>query len=607
MEEAFILSDFSLYMKNLIQELKIPEKNIISLQTFGTESELHDWTKQLFMDNKIDKLIIPISIPTDKEINTEGLKIALHIRLNYELNLFQRLIPIILLSDFNVEKILAKFDFDSDNNPQYLLFTKGIYLSSFDIEEISNTVEKAEPCQPKNYQKQVLKKLKIFPKASTGKHSISNAWGCYKLVQVTGFRDVIFEHDAISGHLKNLYSKYLICYNDTFTQEKRIDLAPIKCNGKKILFIDDQTDEGWGILMKNIFKSAENNFVFIDSAEYKNKETKQFHNFEGFLTKCRFHIGNDWDLIIIDLRLNPEKEDIDNEIVKPDEFSGYKLIDEFLNENEGYQIMVSTASNKIWNINAALERGVSSYYIKESPEFNYSVNETKNHFENFKTDVQKCFNRSYLRDIYKDLKQIYLTIDNLPAITYNKDFKESLKNQLDLSYYLLSMASKNDSSSTNCLSSEKTKGEKQFGYAFISLCIIIEIINNEFITQTTDNKWEIKDCGNLLDWKWDDKSSKYINSGVYNNVNKPPEWQKFAGIYFQKWKRTDDHNFIKQLYLLINKRNGFVHNDKSILDKQDKNGNFLNHDIFSKKAYEDLFLYVKDIIGYLQSTTTAHI
>ncbi|MEA1981203.1 MAG: hypothetical protein U9N54_09545, partial [candidate division Zixibacteria bacterium] len=482
MEEAYIVSDYKPFIKGVIEQLIFSEDHIFSLPTFENESQIHDWITHLFKENKIEKLIIPVSIPTDNPINTEGLKIALHIRLNYELSINQRLIPIILLSDFNAEVILRKNNFDSDNNPQNLLFTKGIYLSTFDTEEIKNTIEVAEPCLPKDYHIQVLNKLKILQKASTGKHSIVNAWGCFKLAQVAGLREEIFSHNAISLYLKTLYAKYLICYNDTFKQDVFIDLKPIKCGKKKILFIDDQADEGWAVLMKSIFKSAGSDFVSIDSAKYKNKETKLFHDFDGFYSECQSHIGKVWDLIIIDLRLNPEKEDIDNEMMKPIEFSGYKLIDEYLKANEGYQIIISTASNKIWNINAALERGVSSYYIKESPEFNYSISETKKHFYNFKNDVQKCFKRSYLRDIYKDNQQLFLNLNsNSPS-----NFVNEIKNQLPLAYSLLNDA----------------KTDIQFAYAYISLYMIIEIINNEYYTKTSDDKWEILGVGNLLDWKW---------------------------------------------------------------------------------------------------------
>lgn len=438
MKGTYILSDYKLFIKRIIEQLKFNENHIFSLPTFENESNLHDWITQLFKDNKIEKLIIPVSIPTDIPANTEGLRIALHIRLNYELSIEQRIIPIILLSDFNAEVILRENNFDPNNNPQNLLFTNGVYLSSFDTKEIKNAIEKAESCSPEDYHIQILNKLKILQKASTGKHSIANAWGCFKLAQVAGLREEIFTHDAISHHLKTLYAKYLICYNDTYKQDVLIDLKPIKCIGKKVLFIDDQADEGWSVLMKSIFKSAGNDFVSVDSAKYKNEETKLFHDFDGFYSECQSHIGKDWDLIIIDLRLNPEKEDIDNEMMKPTEFSGYKLIDEFLKENAGYQIIVSTASNKIWNINAALERGAASYYIKESPEFNYSIGETKKHFDNFKSNVRKCFESSYLIDIYLKtilLKKTTLISKNNDSYRF-KQLKQTIKQNLDTAFIL---------------------------------------------------------------------------------------------------------------------------------------------------------------------------
>lgn len=453
MKEVFILSDYTPFMKELIKQLGVPENRTVSLPSFENESDWHDWTTQLFKNNSINKLVIPVSIPTDNPINIEGLKIALHIRLNYELTLSQRLAPIVLLSDFSIENILVKNNFDTDNNPQNLLFTKGIYISSFDNGEIIKTVENAEQCSPEDYQKQVLNKIKILPKEGRT-HSNTNAWGYFKLAQVTGLSDEAFKNKAISDRLKSLYSKYLICYNDAFTQEKRIDLNPIKCNGKKILFIDDQADEGWGALMKNIFKGAGNNFVFIDSAKYKNSETRLFHDFDGFLSECRSHIGKDWDLIIIDLRLNPEKEDIDKENIFPTEFSGYKLIDEFLNENEGYQIIVSTASNKIWNINAALERGAFSYYVKESPDFNYSISETNKHYENLKNDIQKCFKRSYLRDIYVFWKSTVLVNED----KRNAFIKES-NSMLKIAWKLIR--------------------EEQLDFGYLTLFQVIELYANQ--------------------------------------------------------------------------------------------------------------------------------
>jgi len=456
MDKTYIISDYSTKLKELITNLKIPEANIISNQTSKSEREYHDWLTKVFKNNDIERILIPLSLPTDAPIiNTDGLTLALHIRLNYEIDILRRLIPIIFLSNFSVSKIIEKNSFDADNNPQNLIFTKGIYFSSFDTDEIKTIVERAKPCNKQEYHKNILNKLNIFRKEVIGGHDIANAWGCFKLSQVVGISDKIFTLDSISKHLKQLYAKYLICSNESFNTERRIDLAPVKCTGKKILFVDDKSDEGWSYLMKNIFKGAGDNFVFVDSTKYKTTdEPKSFRDFEGFLTECRTHIGKDWDLIIIDLRLNPEKEDIDNELISPSEFSGYKLIDEFLTENEGYQIIVSTASNKIWNINAALERGASSFYVKESPEFNYSVSETNKHYESFKTDVKKCFERTYLSEIYKIWK-------SAAEVNKNQDntFIKESNSMLDIAWNLIK--------------------QEQLDFGYLTLFQIIELFANQ--------------------------------------------------------------------------------------------------------------------------------
>ncbi len=589
MEGTFIVSDFKPFIKERIEQLGINESFIIPYTSIESESDWHDWTTRLFKDRQVNNLIIPISISIDNSINTDGLKIALHIRLNYELTKEQRLIPIILLSDFSIDVILRKNNFDIDNNPQNLLFTKGIYLSTFDIEEIKNTIKKAEPCPIVEYHSQVLNKLKIIKKTSIGGHDIGNAWGCFKLAQVTGLRDQIFKLDSISEHLKKLYAKYLICYNDAYKEETRIDLAPLRCSRKKILFIDDKADEGWSVLMKSIFRSAGDDFVSVDSSKYKNKETKLFHDFGGFYSEAQSHIGKEWDLIIIDLRLYPEKEDIDNDMIAPTEFTGYKLIDEFLMDNAGYQIIVSTASNKIWNINAALYRGATSYYVKESPEFNYSINETKKQFDNFKNDVKKSYERCYLRDIYRDIQNLKLNLDGL---AYPTDFINEIKNQLDLAFNMLSNA----------------KSKEQFAYAYVSLYLIIETVNKQFVAQgqDTDKKWFVIDAGNLNAWYLDKAKKTYYpftidkdnNKITEVTGNKPPEWQKFAGIYFQKWGKTD-FSFILTIRDNISKRNGFIHNNRSFLDEQDVSNKYIHHDIYQPNGFLNLFNCIKEIINWL--------
>lgn len=594
MESIYLISDFSNKIKRLAESLQLPAQNIISYQYKENESGYHTWLNDEFKAKEIDKIMIPVSISNDDTINTIGLLLGLHIRLNYELSLEKRLIPIIFLSNFTVENLIKVNSFDSDNNPQNLFFTKGVYFSSFDVEDIQKSITSSMPCLKADYYKNVLSKLNINRKEALGGHDIANAWGCFKVAQVVGFDDRIFQLYPIAKHLKQLYAKYLICKNQTFSNEKRIDLNPIKCNGKKILFIDDKSDEGWAELMKNLYKGAGDNFKYVDSSKYKADDLhKSFKDFDGFYKECQSHIGKDWDLIIIDLRLNPEKEDIDNELITPTDFSGYKLIDEFLTKNEGYQIIVLTASNKIWNINAAIKRGAYSYFIKESPEFNFPISETKKLLDKFKSDVKVCFDREYLKQVFKEKQDL---IHSINEMEYGSDFLETLKNQLNLAYYLLS----------------KAETTEQFAYAYVSLYMIIETVNNHFVVKTTNDEWMMNITNEpLLDWTYDAYTKSYINTNTTVFGNKPPEWKKLAGLYFQNWN-GQEQSFVQKIYQLITKRNGFIHNDNSILDKtkKDINGDdilnkekkpiYLNQDIYEPTGFIELFEVIQKVIGYLK-------
>ena len=585
MENVYIISDYSNLLQQIIADLALPEEQIISYESRETESEYHNWVTDLFNQTDIQKLIIPTSIPLETSNNLSGLKIALHIRLNHELTLAQRLIPIVFLSDFCLEVILKNQDFDPDSQPQNLLLTKGSYLAGYDAEKIKSALENTAIPTDEDYQSNILNRLQIRPKATTGKHSIANAWGCLKLAQVTSQSHIIWQDTRLGNLLKTLYAQYLICSLETFNPNNLIDINQLSCVGKRILFVDDQADEGWANLMRYIFRSAGTGFVSIDSGKYKNSETRLFTDFDGFYNECKSHIGTDWDLIIIDLRLNPEEEDLDHTLVAPTELSGYRLIEAFLNENKGYQIIVSTASNKVWNIQAALNKGAAAYYIKESPEFNYALSDTKQHYDKFKAGVLACFERSYLRDIYKDKEQLKKYLDDWEYD--NRNFVEEIKKQLDIAYALLYDA----------------QTDEQYAFAYVALYLVIEIINKEFVKKTDGEKWAVDEEENLLAWWWHTEDKRYYNTNEDGTPQEftgenPPEWIKFAGLYFQKWEQTE-HSFIQDIYNMVNKRNKFVHNDQGFFNYQNHRGEYLNKDIFKADGYYKLFEKIKDIISYL--------
>lgn len=577
-QRIFYLSDYQDESEDLIAEMEIPEQHVLAYEEKNWDYELHDWITKELKGRGVDKLIIPLSISISESpiANVKGLEIALHIRLNYELSIAERSIPIVFVSDFTIENILNQNNFNLYSNPQYLLFTKGIAVSPWDAEELKNKLDHTFGITEAYYFNEFFQRITIKRRATTGKHDMANAWGCFRLAQVTGLTDKVFQNKENEEHLKSLYSKYLIAKTNSFNSQNFIDLEPLKLIGKRILFIDDQADEGWADLMSGIFRGAAN-FLAVDSGKYKNRETKKFHDFEGFYQECLRYKSQDWDLIIIDLRLHPEVEDIDGGQIKPTELSGYKLIDAYLKENEGNQIMVSTASNKIWNINAALERGAQAYYIKESPEYNYGILETQTHYRNFKGDIKKCFEQKFLREIYSGILKLQADLDE-------SDFSKEIISQLHLFWNLLS----------------KAQTQTDTAFAYVSLYMIIEIINDHHYEKIEDNQWKIKDDDEELlleNWTYNLKNRKYEKDDKPLQKPYPAEWLKIAGLYFQKWKQTDER-FIGEIYRLIRKRNGFIHGDKSILDFE-RNGKYENRDVYDKEGIVKLFKAIEKLISFL--------
>jgi len=555
--KTYIISDDSNRIKRIIKDLEIPQTQIISHKNYDTEAKTHEWLNREFQKKDIEKIIIPLSLDTNGNIiNAIGLTLALHIRLNYEVNVKKRLIPIIILSNIYIENLITKFSFDKDNNPQNLLFTPGLYFSLFDSNEIKEKLAQTKEIKEKDYYENILPRLNIKRKAIYGKHDIANAWGAYKIALITGQSDKILKNEKVGKHLKQLYAKYLISSNQAFDNREFTDTAPLNINEKKILFIDDKASEGWHELLKTIFKDSKNEFVYVNDEKYKN-------DFEGFYQESKSHIGKNWDLIIIDLRLNPLKEDIDKSMIKPSELSGYKLIDEFLTHNEGYQIMVFTASNKIWNVNTALQRGAYAYYIKESPEFNYEIKETKMYFNNFKEDVKQGIKNKYLYDIWENYKIIKEHFEQNPLKKYFSTislqfellnallYQDLILKELELIFYTLKSNYK------------KNKDSNKYYFAMLSMVKIIESIVEIFIKKDEST--------NKLKY-WDDTEVSFCknNSRQYNIIpknNKIKSWNYFSTrnkihcILFEKlqYNNFQTHQNIDEL---IKYRNNYIHPQK---------------------------------------------
>jgi len=572
MEKTYIIGSSQNACKLGFEKIEFPKSN---------DFEIHKWVLNFFSDKDIDKLIIDLD-----EDFINSIKIALHIRLSPEYIVNKSLLPIVFVSTSNLNQIISNKETAIWN---HILSTKGIYFTNF--ENVLLELGSVAGLQPHNYKSQFLDIIKILPSERMGRHSLANIWGAYRI-------DKFAETCALDNNAEfddnkaDLYFKYILAQNFDINKFNPPDLKilgklssipgnkpnRIHSKGKKILLIDDEADKGWEAVLRKVFKtSSHDDFVVL---------CEKAKDFEDFSENAKnIIINKSFDLYLVDLRLNGlEEEDVND----TESFSGMKVLKKMKELNEGYQVIIFTASNKAWNLKKLIDAGADGYYVKESPEYNFPDEFSNQNYLEFKTEVLKCYERGYLRYIYNDILEMKQKIDTLDI---PEKFLNELKNQLNLAFNMILNA----------------KSNEQFAYSYISLYLVIEIVSNQFVLKDPENqKWSIKDIGYLKAWYWDEEGKKYVpyskdkNNNKITEVigNKPPEWQKLAGLYFQKWDKKDV-SFIQDIYLLINKRNGFIHNDRDILDKKDKQGKLINHDIYKPDGFIKLFDCIKKIINCL--------
>lgn len=546
---------------------KYLEYDFIEIPTImcSNDYEIHNWLVNVFQHNEIEKLVIEIG--SDVVL---PFQIAYHIRLSINELKYKSLIPILFVSTTTLNSIVLKASLWS-----HILSTKGVYFSSIsDFEKIKLELSVVEEITSEEYKSEFWDIIKVLPSEVMGRHSLANVWGAYSMDKAANTNILRFNSD-FQSRSGELYFKYVSAINNLKTLNIKtvgyINLSPscpIDAKNRKILLIDDEADKGWESVLRKIFSTnLPDDFVVI------NEKVKDY---DKFTPKSKSIIENEhFDLYLIDLRLGGLEED---GILKPDDFSGMKVLRKIKSINPGNQVIIFTASNKVWNLKALLDAGADGYYMKESPEFAFTNEFSVQNYLRFKDDVQRCFDRSYLKSVYLDIQDIKVYINKIGST----DFKNELLNQFDLFWSMIS----------------KSISETDYAYSFINLYFVIEIINKNSYQQTTDGKWLICQKENLLNWQWDQSEKAYVNTNLEITINNPPEWQKIAGLWFQKWGQSDSQ-FIMNIFFLIQKRNGFVHGDKKILEKQDNNNQYLNRDIFTKVGIEKLLSAVKMLIQFL--------
>lgn len=157
----------------------------------------------------------------------------------------------------------------------------------------------------------------------------------------------------------------------------------LRTESPRILYIDDQAEEGWSIIFQHLIYGK------VDSVNFKVLDPKNYEK-DSLILTCFKNVNDfDPDLIILDLRLFGEKGTISDY----DNLSGIKVLKELKHGYKNFNpiicpVLVVTASNKSFAINAVMTSGADGYWIKEGLDNHFSLEETIFNYWDF---IGKCF------------------------------------------------------------------------------------------------------------------------------------------------------------------------------------------------------------------------
>lgn len=347
-----------------------------------SDEYLNNIVVEWFEDDKYDNIFIPLCFgSTLSDFN--GLKMAAHIRCTDSINTLQN---IFIYGFFDESQLILNKYFD-------ILKTKNVHLINYSKKDFEDALKIDQDYYGLQELPIEIQKLKLNPPKDN--HIISNEWAIYRWAETiqaldNDIKKIIREIDS------NLYFKYLktiypISKPDQLTNSELVINTSTKA---KILYVDDEADKGWSeIFCKIILDVNTMDFHYIGD-ELKSKSKGEIIDLS--LSKI---IDDEFDIVILDFRLH--RNDLGEKVLK--KITGFQILEKIKKHNPGIQVIIFSATNKIWNLQALQEAGADGFVIKESPENSIDVNFTKESILNFKEIFEICLDRIFLKEIYKKL------------------------------------------------------------------------------------------------------------------------------------------------------------------------------------------------------------
>lgn len=372
---------------------------------------------------KCDIVFIKVSL-SKNYLEYLGLRLAYHIRLTKSLGA-KAYMPIVLIAE-------ESFQYLGLTHPEpSILFTKGIYL----IKELLDDYQKALKwfadgrIKPLDDFSLFVNSIFVNPPANyQSHHSIANEWALVRYFSMLESDDTNTSYVSLQNkiydldYLKTLHFKHIEAKanRQKFNSKKHTINAILKgIEGKKIGIIDDEINKGWLEFYGYILNKSKATAMPFNNFQKDETKVELIEKLEQWLLEI-FKLVDPIDIFIIDLRLHDDdfsEQDFQN-------LSGIQIIKFLKKYNPGIQVVVSTASNKVWNYQKCLDLGVKYFSVKESPETYNTRSETIASFSHFSNQLSNAVKDVFLAEIFRKIED--LKKNNIfSKITLEKDKKSA--------------------------------------------------------------------------------------------------------------------------------------------------------------------------------------
>lgn len=530
-QSCYFIPSFDKFIPNPIQNATIAK-------FFDEEDDLEisNFINKNLSYTKFDTIFIPLCYGNSLS-DYNGLRLATHIRCTSSPNQLSR---IIIYGFVGIEYLIQNDYFN-------ILKTKNIFLIPFSKQAFVNAANIPHPPLTIEELPNQLAKLKlVVPQNYEDNHSIINEWAIYRWATTINTED-----DAIKKITQkinsNLYFKYLktiypISKNDTLHE----DNLKVKTNGKpKILYIDDEAEKGWYEIFCKIFYDVnEFDFEYI-GGDFKNQTEKQI--IDCCLRKVKEY---DADIVILDFRLH-QNDSINKDITQITSLEILKRIKKY---NPGIRVIIFSATNKVWNLQALQNAEADGFISKESPEQGGDKNHTRVEVEQLMALVQEQLQYQFQKSLFVQCKEIQSFLND-QYVEENKQYNifiKTLLKQLEVIY--------------NSLKFINLKKPVTLDIVFLSCYNFLELFKTYYLTFKKDYRYYLGfDEQELI--RYAIASKRIISNGPFiaNSKFDTPSWFiTSAALFIDYFKISTilDNIEIVNLKIIAQERNDYIHSDK---------------------------------------------